>query len=283
VNDIYIKSNDLKLKNQFDLSIKANDFSYSSFWYYTSVETAKLIIENKSIYINNLDNMNDEDESALHDFEKELVYCLCFCCSNSEKIPMWYLYSGITGNGVSVGLTPAKMLQLIKSINEIKIVDDGTVLHKNEDFTLDYGWVYYRKSDDNRKVKYRNQFYIVDNIDLFEKANYFVKNYPWEYEKEFRVVIKVKESINGKRLCIDIKNVFDSLKYRTAPEFINIGEFKSFLDTQYKKSNCKFNQSALKINMGLLKRNEKSFASYLETADLNYIEYIKTIIDRRNR
>ena len=49
--------------------------------------------------------MNDLREADLHGAEKEDIFVQCFCNSDTEKIPMWYLYGGIVGRGASIGFT----------------------------------------------------------------------------------------------------------------------------------------------------------------------------------
>ena len=110
VADIDIASSELLAKNNFSLEIRPIELSTCRFCYYTRFNVANDILLNKSFHINSLANMNDKDEERMHDAEKNDVFALCFCNSNSEKIPMWYIYSGIAGNGVSIIFTQSLML-----------------------------------------------------------------------------------------------------------------------------------------------------------------------------
>ena len=71
--------------------------------------------------------MNDLHEVELHNDEKDNIFVQCFCNSPNEKIPMWYLYGGITGKGASIGFTPGVMQAYIKSINHVTelIAEEG--------------------------------------------------------------------------------------------------------------------------------------------------------------
>ena len=91
MEDIKITSSKLKALNDFSLSQKSSDIIKANCWYYTSLDTANLILKNKEVWISSIKNMNDRDESDLHKSDGEMIHCFCFCNSNSEKIPMWYL------------------------------------------------------------------------------------------------------------------------------------------------------------------------------------------------
>ena len=86
-----------------------------TFWNYTSIGNLNKILESGYFFASNLAIMNDKNEKELHLNNSESVHALCFCNSNTEKIPMWYLYSGITGKGCALGVTPAKMRDWLRT------------------------------------------------------------------------------------------------------------------------------------------------------------------------
>ena len=211
MDDILILSKDLKRKNK-DLNLKkASEFSNYSFWYYTSATTANLILENSTIHLSNIARMNDNDEIEMHKDDRDYVHCLCFCNSNTEKIPMWYLYAGMSGDGVAIGLTPSTMIQLIKSIKKLK-TEDGLELSIDKDFEIEYGWIFYRKPEGKSQVLYKRKWYSLIDPDEFSYKNYFIKAYSWEYEKEFRIVIHNKTGKSYPKLILDISPIFKELK-----------------------------------------------------------------------
>ena len=248
-----------------------------NFWYYTSFNTAKLILQNKSIHINNIALMNDVDEINLHYKEKGLVHCLCVCNSNTEKIPMWYLYAGITGKGVAFGFTPAVMLKLINSINTLKTVD-GKTLYKGRDFDVEWGWIFYRKNESKSEIFYKRKWYYLSNPKEFEINNYFIKNYPWEYEREFRIVIHNKTGIEYEKFIINIESVLKEVRIKLAPE-ISMESFNDMLsdislDQSYFTALPK--QSGLSIQMNLCKRNIKGFIDFVDM-DMRRLEEFREI------
>ena len=261
-------------KNAVDISKPAKDFSSSPFWYYTSIATLNLILKDGKIWVSSLSKMNDLNEAQLHSAVKSDVYALCFCNTRSEKIPMWYLYGGICGKGMRIGLTPAKMLSFIKSIDKIYPIDSNNKvsiepLLIGKDFDIDYGWIYYRKKNGN--IKYKGKWYSINDNKDFSANNYFVKDYPWEYEKEFRIVFKNNSGNYIERIAIDIpQKIMNDLKISCAPE-VKIEEEVVPLDGFQKYFCNKIEHSLLSIKMDLVSRN---------LSDI--IENLKLIIDKNS-
>lgn len=277
MEEIKISSEELKKLNHLSLPCKAKDFSSYSFWYYTNLHTADLILKNKCIYISNLSLMNDIDEAELHCKNKEFVHCFCLCNSDTEKIPMWYLYAGITGQGVSLGFSPSTMLELISSIKTITTPDQTVVLIKDVDFDLDYGWVFYRKNETPSQVMYKRKWYSLRDPEKFEENNFFIKSYPWEYEKEFRIIIRNKTNQKYDRLVLNISDVYKKIKIKLAPELSNeqLTNSISLLPGLWEFLIQTPQKSKLSINMNLCKRNFFGFLNYIKDNRNNDIEYDK--------
>ncbi len=266
-NNIEISSESLLQLNKVQLTNSAGNFSKTSFWYYTSVSTLNLILESGKIWASNIDKMNDINEAKLHLQDKSDIFALCFCNTNSEKIPMWYLYSGICGKGMRMGMTPAIMLSFLKSIDKVYPIDEnGKVsdvpLIKDHDFSFDCGWIFYKKCD--KCVKFKRKWYNIIDYEHFEDKNYFIKDYPWEYEKEFRIVFKNKTNNHFNRIAIEIpEDILKKLKLSYAPE-VDFSEdimsqkgFKKYLGE-------KIARSSLAINMNLLSRNKDDIVGNID-------------------
>lgn len=258
-----ISTKDLLAKNKPNLDGNAKDFASSTFWYYTNLDTASKILDKNSFWVSNLSLMNDESEKELHSSHSEKVHALCFCNSKTEKIPMWYLYAGITGKGVSIGLTPRVMKDFINSIDCLGVVDSDRILEKNKDFELQYGWVFYRKSDN--VFKFKGKFYSISKseseINNFVEGNFFIKDYPWEYEKEFRIVFINKTDISQNRLKIKFTDaILSKLKIRLGPEMVKEDSYKEIFKLRgfEKYFVSKLISSNLNIKMDLLRRNRKN-------------------------
>lgn len=273
MEDQIITTNELLDKNSA-ISLKtAKEFCSSTFWYYTSLKTANLILDNHCFHCRNFTEMNDKREADLHGEESQFIHALCFCNSNTEKIPMWYLYSGITGNGASIGITPATMIKFINSIQTVKNAEGTVELVRDKDFELKYGWVYYRKAD-KTAINYRRTWYRIDDTALFEKDNYFIKDYPWEYEKEFRIVIKNKTNIPYDKLVINFPDdLYKSLKIKLAPEITELSFVDLAADLRgfHKLLSKKLMHSELSIKMDLCQRNKNEI-----------IEHFSELVDAEN-
>ena len=269
MNEIPVTTDELKKLNPQVLPKLASDFSHSSFWQYTRLENADLILSSGSFRVGSIIGMNDLDELTLHDSEKKRIFALCFCNSNTEKIPMWYLYSGLAGNGAAIGITPSKMMKWINGITEVLGVkhgeskDQGTPLSIGKDVTLKWGWVYYQKTQERDHIMYRNKWYKVDDADGFQKDNYFIKSYPWEYEKEFRLIFINNTNVEYEAVFVNIpQDILDSIKVRLAPE-LNAANFNNYTGLKYIGSTKTPEYSKLSIRMNLLYRNRDSLLKYI--------------------
>ena len=268
MGDVSISAQELKEQNPQFIPKLAGDLSRSDFWYYTRLTTADQILDGNSFWVNRISNMNDLDEMDLHYQEKDKIFALCFCNSNTEKIPMWYLYSGITGKGAALGLTPGCMHNFLRSLEEVEgIKEDDTkeTLKINRDIYLQFGRVYYQDQHDHKRIMYKGKWYELSNPADFENNNYFIKKYPWEYEMEFRLVFINRTNIAYKRLIVNIPESMKSrIKLRLAPE-LSIKELFKIKGLNYINNNMSPVpiQSELKIQMDLLRRNKNSLPEYL--------------------
>ena len=288
-NNSTLMPDELKGVNKPDLDGKAGAFSNYTFWQYTNVEAICKILGGSCFWVNNISGMNDLREADLHGAEKEDIFVQCFCNSDTEKIPMWYLYGGIVGRGASIGFTSGVMLNYIRSIKYVtELVEDpakgfvpGARLEIGKDFDLQFGWVFYADdkyvdkddADENRtiRVKCWSKFINVLNAEEFYKGNYFVKDYPWEYEKEFRLVFINKTGRTIKKIRVDIPEEFRTrkdrkLKVRLAPEVKSDKDFEEYqkriLDAG-KEYQVTVLKSELKINMDLLGRNKNDINEHV--------------------
>ena len=104
---------------RFDItSIAAKTFSHNSFRYYTTIKTMKIIDNDgeRFLYASNLNEMNDIAEADSHS-DSNSIHALCFCNTDTEGIPMWYMYSGILGKGACLKINCRPMLDFLNSIH----------------------------------------------------------------------------------------------------------------------------------------------------------------------
>ncbi len=211
---------------------------------------------------------------------------------------MWYLYAGISGNGIRLRFTPSKMKAFIHSIKTIKPVysnkcddqrDFPDVLDLGDDFTISYGRIFYTK-EDSHQIKHKGKwYYLKDEYELFEKENYYIKDYPWEYEKEFRIVFDLSSYANKhgslpfEKISIPFNR--EDVKLMFAPEITNREQvltqpgfqkyFASIIET-----------SKLDISMGLLGKDINGIIKSLYDAICHcddkaiYKQSIKELLDK---
>lgn len=256
------------------LASKAEEIK-KNFYHYTSYESLRKILTgddqgNHFFFVRSISEMNDRNEAKLHLDDGDKIHSFCTCCTKHEKIPLWYLYSGICGRGVRLGITPGKMLKFLRDIELVYPVAGGKVdysspLRIHNDFDLLCGWVYYLM-DGNNRIFYRNRYYSTECMDeSLLKTNYFIKNYPWEYEREFRVIIKNKTAVSYERIAIPISQAFiEELEIMSAPEHsFTDSEKEDYISLGIKPKRIK--KSSLNIKMDLLKGNK---ADILEQIDV---------------
>lgn len=245
------------------------------FYYYTSRKTLEDILSKKDrgerfLYIRSIEKMNDSGEASLHQEDGKKVFCFCMCFTEVESIPLWYLYGGVRGNGVRIGITPGKMKALVRNIKEVyPVVDKKPNYDKSlvvgKDFQLEVGWVFYCDYKNN-KINYRGKLYKVEKLEKnnLSRRNYFVKDYPWNYEREFRLVFKFEKEVQAEFIAIPLpQKLIDELEIMSAPEC----EFSEEEKSAYNSSGVKWEKmkkSNLNIKMDLLKRNKKSIIDEIE-------------------
>ncbi len=253
-----------------------------NFWHYTSFERLQQILKGGSFWVSKFSSMNDLAEANMH-ASADNVYCLCFCNTNSESIPMWYMYSGIDGQGVALGLKPTIMLDFINSIivdgveGIIKKESDNkcqkpqdyleTHLQYVNDFDIECGWIFYRNTKVHNRIYYKKKWYHFDNNALpqFEKDNYFIKDYPWNYECEFRIAFINKTGIDFDHIKVNIPSkIVKKLKSRLAPENNDKSfDSKKQILVEYGIKNRNISPSLLQIKMDILDRNKPSIEKYV--------------------
>lgn len=278
-----ISSKELISKNDVDI-LDTKSLGSNKFCHYTTISNLDKIFQSGKIWASKITTTNDLSEKERYNENGNNKFLLCFCNSKSENIPMWYLYSGINGKGCRIEWTHTKMRKFIKSICKVHPVYDGKIqenitMNINEQFTIDYGWVYYIKCNKNgNEIKYRGKKYILNNdISDFTNNNYYIKSTEWNYEKEFRIVLTVKgKNINCEKLAIDIE--ISDVLLRLAPEFKNTDQLFNYEGVKkYFKTMIK--NSELLISMNLIKKGLNGIIEYINELNCEDLERLRKEID----
>lgn len=274
------KSSSISLNNfKLNTNVKDSPLKYKNFYHYSSLSNIDSIIKGKEIWFSNINKANNLEEKHLHKNDEKQIYIFCLCDSNTEKIPLWYMYSGIKGEGLALKITPGILLSILRNI-KILHTDKDTILYKDKDFELKYGWIFYENKG-KRSIYYKNKWYskriLSSKID-----NTFIKQYPWSYEKEFRICIVTKEKYDYLRL--DISDIAHKLKVKLGPEIPK--QVFNDLKKEYPGLSSlpidSITTSTLKIKMNLVNKNFYDILNFIENdAKDEQINDIKNILEKR--
>ncbi len=254
--------------NPLSLSKNKKYFGNSSICHYTTVGAMDNILLKEEFHFSNYENLNDLHERCYIE-KNNRIFIGCFCSGNTERIPLWYLYSGIDGHGCRFRFTESKMRMFLSNIKTVYPVINGESdrskpIEIGKDADIFCGWVYYVKSD--KTVKFKGKKYLVSDIDKIKDdkiLRYFIKDYEWEYEREFRILIMLHDNKNCD-IKIAVPMDISTISILFAPEAgDDFREQSLHLPgfTKYTYNLC--SKSKLGINMNLAKHNKDAFLNYI--------------------
>lgn len=199
------------------------------FYHYTKQRAIKSILEAKEIRLYKNNNQNDNND------ENSDCYILCLTTSSVENIPMWYLYSGVKGNGICLGITLEGIKKIISDcfyymneLEKIKIPAEKIeilfkpVLYYESEKTKDKNYTEYCRIKFNHNVYYTTNELIED---FKNNHSSFCKKMEWSYEKETRLNIRIKDNELrekiGNYIFFDISKYKQNLSIKLGPNFKN--------------------------------------------------------------
>ena len=187
--------------------LTSNAHQHRNYNLYTSMERALGFLLTGDLFLSNGENWNDDKDRNL--MKARQVYGTCFSCSTDESIAMWMLYGPNGGrNGAMLSFLP----KVINELKEAREIDLGAFDKDTKKFIPKY---HLQKADNDfesfltdilyvdhcvdkegkrtrTKISIEDQHCTVD-ADYLENKNIFYKNYAWSYEKECRLVVRLKE------------------------------------------------------------------------------------------
>ena len=184
-------------------------YGHTNFCHYTSLKVINSILKNNRIWLSSVDGLNDKNDTSQFCVEDLQVcsdyFILCLSTGIHENLSLWYLYSGIEGKGgrirvnqtgirkikdcMKLSLCVAKEDNIIRTVRELNPVSDYDLSFRDV--------IYYEyNKDDTVSCKYNN----LTNWkcpskafdELKDKEPGFAKKIIWYYEKEERLVCKLK-------------------------------------------------------------------------------------------
>ena len=208
-------------------------------YHYTNIESLALILKNKTIRFNSLDNMDDLEENMTTDVENagQFTYVSCWTSWPKEKIALWKQYTEHdTGVRIALPKNPFRKYDVTFLIDELKkyksikleynlgerlfsIIDYEKMLKDNYFTNVITGDdilcpITYTENEDElipSLVGYEGKM-----IHVFMNKVGKYKNEEWRYQKEWRYIIQflpinfykaIQDDFNGfRQIYIDIIN-----------------------------------------------------------------------------
>ncbi len=228
--------------------------NHNHFHHYTNMNSLELILKNRTIKLTrgNSKSLNDWHEAEVKGdplyWNKTYIGCFSFDDNkdsdtnnyDSENMAMWGLYGIPSEEAVRFSLSAEWMKKLIdfcknnKEQNENIVYLDGKKRNpiKSDDIELiSFADVFYVRGTNNDKVspkQFHNSVKInfkFDDCDLHSMLktwNFtgFVKNYAWHYEKESRIIVRLKDPIDQENIFLLIpKNVIKKFNIVLSPNY----------------------------------------------------------------
>jgi hypothetical protein len=262
---------------------------YTHYWYchYTTLQNVDSILQSGEFWIGNVIRFNDQKDSdqfctGAIDKKKEdtrQFYSMCFSTGVNENLSLWYLYSGIDGKGARIRMTKTNIKKLVeKGTYQLwNITDNERIVLDTDSMEKTFGDVLYCKmgQDDTEKasLKYNTMTnYSIDTLDVkkyFEKHRGFCKGLVWYYEKETRLLVKLKDTALAQmepnkeyRVILKIPNeVMKALNIDLAPEIAEseyleeIKKYKAIEKRLKDTSKVQLSEYSGTIKMNLLQSN----------------------------
>ena len=129
------------------------------------------------------------------------IFSACFSTGTSENLPLWYLYSGLDGRGVRLGMKKAGFKNLCKNADLELLEIESDYPYKSikklkrlssTEYELKCRDILYIGSDTQNKNRYRAKYNgnVVNSItediasEVMGKYKRFIKGLIWFYEKK---------------------------------------------------------------------------------------------------
>lgn len=232
---------------------------HNKYFHYSSLKTINSILDNDEIWLTQVKNLNDKNDLSQFD-NPNINFALCFSIGLNENLPLWYLYGGIQGNGGCLyfsnkgfkNFVENSKFYLFEIHNKQKFGKPVlTINNINADIVIK-DILYYKKDNSKIHLKYNNLTNYITSVKEFNKYKNsnqgFLKGLIWYYEKETRILIRLKDSFadiidNKKDYIIVMKNA-NLKKYaniKLGPKITNVS--KGIKDYRAIKTFVKFGGS----------------------------------------
>lgn len=265
-----------ELNDYFD----SREKNHTEYYHYTKLDVVNRILENNRIRFGCVERFNDKEE-VKQIVDSKHKFALCFSTGVNENLPLWYLYSGISGKGARLRLKKSIFKRMIEKPSfylchfsgERKISE---VLLKSSDYSFKVRDVLYCSIKDCKtSAKYNTMTnYNIPKCDLkayIKSNNGFTKNIIWFYEKETRLLIELTSEgirkLSGYKLkkgdycCVEMdiscvnKDIIIDLAPEISPEDNIFDMYLNIKNHVIETSKLNYSQYINQIEMDLFKSN----------------------------
>lgn len=242
--------------------LEHKEYNHEEYCHYTDLKTIDRIIKGKAFMMGNVNGFNDVCDRQ--QFENaESCFALCFATGVNENLPMWQIYAGCNLHGGRIQFTKSEY-SIQKLIREsrfevwrkdeyINRLEENSnyepyLLNDDEMYKVFHDVVYVKKENDCMSLKYNNRFitqipneefenYIKLDVENWDDGHVgFQKSQIWYYEKEIRLLIKLKDGVLDRVKEYEKKHNYKANKN---DEFIISLNFESIYDTLIKRGRMK--------------------------------------------
>lgn len=161
-------------------------------YHYTTVDTLKLILENKTFRFKSLENMDDSEEAETEDYGNlgRFCYVSCWTENSNESIPMWNQYTE-PEKGVRLRFPT----DIFETVNDIGLSEEQMV-------QLNIPVELFKKSN---PLQYTKGLAEIEREDKVKFMPQTVKLAPITYTKDTELLHPKVHSVHGTNISIENK------------------------------------------------------------------------------
>lgn len=282
----------LESTHELEDYLSGREYGHGDYCHYTGLKKLDSILKNNAFWCGCVSGFNDKKDSEQFGdaVSQKRFYSLCFSTGENENLALWYLYSGLNGNGARIRLNKANVRKLIEestyTLYSIKKNADGTeeldgcglLLKNGENMKLTFRDIIYFKNAESKgtvDLKYNtmtnhNRISISD-FEKFKNDNAgFYKGLIWYYEKETRLLIELigeaadKVNNDSKKYVVVLNfgsTLYQKINVDFAPEVEDINsaiqDKKGIFDYVIKTSRAKPSKYQGTVKMNFCKKCDK--------------------------
>ena len=230
--------------------MQARPLGHGAYYHYTALSSVDAILKSNGFLIGNVKGFNDHTDAKQFEPEQDLYFSLCFTSGDNENLSLWYMYSGMNGDGARIKFTPKKIEKFLDECeytlfeyeNEAAYKANKEApsfkrkLEKNVDITQHIADILYAENRPKARgftIKYNTMTNRKFSKEVFEKYKGqnkgLTKGLIWYYEKETRVLLKLSDDFKTildpqkvYAISMNVNNIIPFISLQFAPEITSL-------------------------------------------------------------